>query len=403
MFVILLAATLLAFGMWRLTRTLEPATVCLTHHATIVRCAPIGSAHSRHRHIRALCRGARRRVHVYASFIDLQSARRMLDLAADLTPGVLGCVYYEPRPMDPESALIHQAMRGLAGSMRGHALRRRAVCMSRFPYIQVASTHLKACIVDDTHYVVGSSNAITGTIFMHDPPPQSDSCAEAEHLWLSPSFIDFDVSFTMSHAVPELCEYLELLAQQRPWAERSLHMTFRDRNEFHVFPAGVLSREGFLAALVDGAHVRVLIGALSVWPTGGFRAALVAAAQRGCVVTMVGSACACSKSQRLLGRLNRCAAASYRGWRYREWTPEHGLIHAKFMLLDDNVVLPSFNISHKAVGASADDELCLVLRGAAAAPARHALEDMVRERTTSVVLEPDPLGNALLAMLNPLL
>jgi len=399
--VMMVVAMIVAYGAWRVARALEPATVCITHPAHVVRCVPIGSRRARHEHVRAMCRAARDRVDFFCSYTDLWAAHQIAALADGLPRGVRAAVYYEPRPVDPRRAEIHEVMRGLRGNMHGHALRRRTVAVARWPFLQVASTHVKLVSVDSTRFTYGSGNALLETHYYQENA--CATCQQAESSFLAPSFLDVDVALDMSSPVEQIPEYLRLVAQQRPWAERSLHITFRDGNEFHVFPAAVLSREGFLATLVDGAHTRVLVGALSVWPTGGFRAALVAAAQRGCAVTLVGSACACSKSQRLLARLNRCAAASYRGWRYREWTPREGLVHAKFLLVDDDVVLPSFNYSFKSTSAAADDEAVLVLKRAAAAATRDLLDRMVRERTVPVTPEPDLLGDALLAMLNPLL
>jgi phosphatidylserine/phosphatidylglycerophosphate/cardiolipin synthase-like enzyme len=399
-FVVLVVAVIVAYGAWRLVGGLDPATVCITHHAHIVRCTPIDRKDSRDRHLRAMCHSAADQVLMFTSFADVAATRQLQGLTAELRPGVRCAVYYEPRPTDPQSHAVHQLMGELAPRVRSYPLKRRVVTNGRFPFIHGASTHYKVCVADDTHFLCGSANALDECYYMHDTP--AVTCRDAENLFLAPAMLEFDVAFTLSCPVPQISEYLTVIAQQQPWAERSLHLTFADRCEFHIFPAAVLSRDGFLAGLVGAAHSRVMVMALSVWPTGEFRTALVAAVARGCTVTLIGSAYECSQSQQLLSRLNRCAASTAR-WEYREWTPADGLVHAKFILLDDDVVLPSFNFSYKSVAAALDDETALVLRGPPARESREALLRMIEQRSAVVVPPNDPVGNAMLGLLNPLL
>jgi phosphatidylserine/phosphatidylglycerophosphate/cardiolipin synthase-like enzyme len=337
---------------------------------------------------------------MFTSFTDVQATENLAELSKELTPGVRCAVYYEPRPTDPDANSIHQLMRQLAPRVRSYPLHRRAVYMGRFPFIHGASTHFKVCSTDDTHFICGSGNSLHECYYMHDTP--SVTCQAAKKQFLAPAFLEFDVAFTLSCPVPQISEYLTVIAQQQPWAERSLHITFSDRCEFHIFPAKVLSRDAFLVSLVDAADERVTLMALSVWPTGGFRTALINAVARGVAVTLIGSAYECSKSQQLLSRMNRCAACNAR-WEYREWTPADGLVHAKFMILDEDVVLPSFNFSYKSVAVALDDETALVLRGAPARESREALLRMIRERSGVVKPSHDIVGNAMLALLNPLM
>lgn len=384
----------------KLTRQLAPTTVCLTHPASVEACWSIDTGARRDQYVDRLCRHARRRVLLFSSFTDLGAARDIARLARVLPPDVPWHVYYDVRPMEPERRAIGEIMDGLPRGVVALPLKRRTVYMGRFPYLHTASTHYKVVAADDRHFITGSANALRECYYQDDEPKAT--CAAAVDRFLAPAFLEFDVALTLSEPVPQICDYLEVIARQDPWEERSLHITLADSCEFHVFPAGVLSRDSFLAGLVAAAERRVVVMALSVWPTGEFRTSLTEAVARGCEVTLVGSACECSQTQRLLSRLNRCAAYRER-WRYREWTPRDGLVHAKFMLVDDAVILPSFNFSYKSVAGAVDDETALVLRGWAADEPRASLERLLRDRTAVVDPPGDPVGSAMLQLLNPLL
>ncbi len=391
---------LVVWGAGRLSRGMAPTTVCLTHTAAVERCCSIDTAARRDQYVERLCRHARRRVLLFSSFTDLQATREIARLARVVPEGVPWNVYYDLRPMEPERRAIEELMAGLPRGAVARPLKRRTVYMGRFPFLHTASTHYKVVAADDRHFVTGSANALKECYYQDDEPKAT--CDAAAGRFLAPAFLEFDVALSLTEPVPQICDYLEVMARQDPWEERSLHITLADSCEFHVFPAGVLSRDAFLAGVVGAAQRRVVVMALSVWPTGEFRTSLTEAVARGCEVTLVGSACACSQSQRLLSRLNRCAAYRER-WRYREWTPRDGLVHAKFMLVDDDVVLPSFNFSYKSVAGAVDDETALVLRGWAAVEPRESIERLLRERSAVVDPPSDAVGGAMLAVLNPLL
>lgn len=397
-FVVMLV--ILLYAGTRVSAGLCPTTVCLTHPARIEACVSIDTADRRDEYVDRLCRIARRRVLLFSSFTDLQAARDMGRLAGSLSPGVPWTIYYDIRPLEPERRAIDELMGDLPAGVTARPLKRRTVYMGKFPFLHTASTHYKVVAADDRHFVTGSSNALKECYYMDDEPKAT--CTDAHDHFLAPAFLEFDVALSLTQAVPQICDYLEVIAQQRPWSERSLHITLADQCEFHVFPAGVLSRDGFLAGVVGAATTRVVVMALSVWPTGEFRTALTEAVARGCTVTLVGSAYECSKSQQLLSRLNRCAAYRER-WQYREWTPRDGLVHAKFMLVDDEVVLPSFNFSYKSVAGAVDDETALVLRGDPAQEPRMSLERLLATRTVTVDPPQDRVGAAMLALLNPLM
>jgi hypothetical protein len=397
-FIVLLVAAV--YGAERVSGSLCPTTVCLTHPAVVEACVPIDTTARRDLYIERLCRNARSRMLLFSSFTDLEAARSVSRLASTMAAGVPWNVYYDIRPLEPERRAIDELMAGLPGSVTAQALKRRTVYMGRFPFLHTASTHYKVAAADDRHFVTGSANALKECYYMNDEPRAT--CTAAHDHFLAPAFLEFDVAISLSEPVRQICDYLEVIAQQTPWAERSVHITLADRCEFHIFPAGVLSRDGFLAGVVESAATRVTVMALSVWPTGEFRVALTEAVARGCRVTLVGSAYECSKSQQLLSRLNRCAAYRER-WEYREWTPRDGLVHAKFMLVDDTVVLPSFNFSYKSVAGAVDDETAVVLRGLAAEASRHALEHLLDTRTVAFSPPQDRVGTAMLAVLNPLM
>jgi len=378
-------------------RSAPLATVCISHPAHITSCVPIKSVAARDRWLESEVARASRAV-MFASFVDFESTARLQALGRVATDaGVDLGVYYESRPGDPRAAEIHARMAGLGRAVR---LRRRAVTLGSFPFVHAASTHFKATVVDDQRVLMGSANALAACYYLADRP--TCTCQAAQDRFLAPAFLEFDVALAFSCPVPQIAEYLTVISEQRPWTPRSVHMTFADGCEFHVFPAGVRSRDAFLARLVRLARRRVTFLSLSVWPTGEFRSALLDAVDRGIEVTLVGSACECSRSQRLYSRLNRCAAANAR-WMYREWSPVDGLVHAKFLLRDDDVVLPSFNYSMKSVSAATDDEVALVLTGPVAREAREALDRMLRERTARFTPTSDPVFDALLGLLNPLL
>jgi hypothetical protein len=398
--VFVLMLVVLVYGAARVSGGLSPTTVCLTHPARIEACLPIDTAARRDAYVDRLCRLARHRMMLFSSFTDLESTRDLHRLSRSVRPGVPWTIYYDIRPLEPQRRAIDELMADLPSGVEARPLKRRTVYMGKFPYLHTASTHYKVVAADDRHFITGSANALKECYYMDDEPKAT--CDAAHGKFLAPAFLEFDVALTLSQPIPQICDYLEVMAQQRPWSERSLHITLADQCEFHVFPAGVLSRDGFLAGIVALAETRVVVMALSVWPTGEFRAALTEAAARGCTVTLVGSAYECSRSQQLLSRLNRCAAYRER-WEYREWTPRDGLVHAKFLLVDDAVVLPSFNFSYKSVAGAVDDETALVLRGEPAEPSRTALQYLLDTRTMVVDPPQDRVGGAMLAFFSPLM
>lgn len=398
--IVALLLAIVLFAATRVAASVDPVTVCINHPAVVLSCAPITSVDQRDRVVARMFRQARRRLVLFTSFTDVAAARRFGELAEHLRPGVDCAAYYDLRPMDPDRHTVTELMVDVGSAMRTRPLLRRAVYMGRFPFIHTASTHYKVTMADDVTLLCGSGNWLRECFYEHDHPRAT--CEVAAQQFLAPSFLEFDVVLQLSQPVPQICDYLELIAQQRPWSPRSVHVMFADGCEFHVFPAGVPSRDGFMSNLVAQAQHSVTVMALSVWPTGTFRTSLADAVDRGCRVTLIGSAHQCSKSQQLLSRLNRCAAFHAR-WAYREWSPIDGLVHAKFMLIDRAVVLPSFNFSYKSVAGAVDDETSLVLRGAAAAAPYTAITRMIRHRTVPVDPPRDSTGDALLSLLSPLM
>lgn len=398
MFILLVALLVVMYAGWRLGRPVDPSTVCLSHPATIEHCCPVYRAAVRDRHLGMLCRGARRRVMLFCSYTDLAGAERLARIADDMS--VECAVFYEPRPHHADRHAVAARMATLPSHVRTAPVRRRTITMDRFPYLNSATSHYKIAAADDLHFICGSGNALRECYYMDDKPMAT--CEAARKTFMAPAFLEFDVALTFSRPVPQICDYLALIARQEPWAERSMHVTFADRCEFHIFPAGVLSRSNFLAQLIGTADRRVLIAAMSVWPTGAFRAAVEAAVSRGCEVTLIGPAYECSRSQQLFARLNR--AAAYRsGWKYREWGRDDGLVHAKFLVVDDDVALPSFNFSYKSVDAAVEDETALVLRGRASDLSRDALMELIDSRSKPLDPPDDPVGRGMLEAMHALL
>ena len=99
----------------------------------------------------------------------------------------------------------------LAPRVRSYPLKRRVVTNGRFPFIHGASTHYKVCVADDTHFLCGSANALDECYYMHDTP--AVTCRDAENLFLAPAMLEFDVAFTLSCSVPQISEYLTVIAR----------------------------------------------------------------------------------------------------------------------------------------------------------------------------------------------
>jgi hypothetical protein len=56
------------------------------------------------------------------------------------------------------------------------------------------------------------------------------------------------------------------------------------------------------------------------------------------------------------------------------------------LMVDDDVVMPSFNFSSKAITAATDDEVALVLVGKHATPTRQVLHTLIRSKSSPTTL-----------------